>query len=200
MSISRFYYRFIQAWLQYTSTPMNKLLFLFHGVKVGRNFKSRGRIMIRDYTGGGIIIGNNVSVNSNINADPIGCDYKTIIYTHHGGRIVIGNNVGMSNTTLCAHELIEINDFATIGAGVKIYDTDFHPLEADARQTGNHGIKTKPVKLGKHVFIGAQSIILKGVTIGDGAVIGAGSVVTKDVPPYEIWAGNPAKYCRSLNR
>ncbi len=47
------------------------------------------------------------------------------------------------------------------------------------------------------VWIGAGATILKGVTLGRGAVIGAGAVVTKDVPPYEIWAGNPARKVRS---
>ena len=50
--------------------------------------------------------------------------------------------------------------------------------------------------IGNDVWIGSQCIIKGGVTIGDGAIIGMGSVVTKDVPPYEIWAGNPAKFIR----
>ncbi|WP_212635306.1 acyltransferase [Pseudozobellia thermophila] len=47
-------------------------------------------------------------------------------------------------------------------------------------------------------FIGAYSIILKGVTIGENAIVGAGSVVTKSVPDNQIWAGNPAKFIRSI--
>ena len=51
-------------------------------------------------------------------------------------------------------------------------------------------------KIGNDVWLGIRTIILVGVTIGDGAVIGAGSIVTKDVGPYEIWAGNPARFIR----
>ncbi len=51
-------------------------------------------------------------------------------------------------------------------------------------------------KIGSDVWIGIRSIVLGGITIGDGAVIGAGSVVTKDIGPYEIWAGNPARFIR----
>lgn len=51
----------------------------------------------------------------------------------------------------------------------------------------------KPVIIGNDVWIGTNVVILRGVTIGDGAVIGAGAVVTKDIPPYAIAVGNPAK-------
>jgi maltose O-acetyltransferase len=56
-----------------------------------------------------------------------------------------------------------------------------------------------PVRIGDDVWIGARAIILPGLTIGNGAIIGAGSVVTKDVPPYAICAGNPAKIIRYRN-
>lgn len=51
--------------------------------------------------------------------------------------------------------------------------------------------------IGNDVWIGDRSLIKAGVTVGDGAVIGMGSVVTKDIPPYQIWAGNPAKMIKS---
>jgi acetyltransferase-like isoleucine patch superfamily enzyme len=54
------------------------------------------------------------------------------------------------------------------------------------------GIKSSPVKIGDDVFIGANALILKGVTIGDRAIVGAGSVVARDAPEDEVWAGNPA--------
>jgi len=53
------------------------------------------------------------------------------------------------------------------------------------------------VKIGKKVFIGMNTAIVKPVTIGDGAIIGANSVVTKDIPPYTIWGGNPAKFIKN---
>ena len=58
--------------------------------------------------------------------------------------------------------------------------------------------KSTPV-IQDDVFIGANSIILKGVNIGCGAIIGASSVVTKNVGSYEVWAGNPAKHIRTLD-
>ncbi len=57
-------------------------------------------------------------------------------------------------------------------------------------------IQTPKTTIGADVWIGANAIILSGVSIGNGAVIGAGSVVTKNVGDYEIWAGNPARKIR----
>lgn len=64
-------------------------------------------------------------------------------------------------------------------------DTDYHSIDGKPY--------TVPVTIGNHVWIGCKSIILKGVNIGDGAIIAAGSVVTKDVPPFSLVAGSPAK-------
>lgn len=54
----------------------------------------------------------------------------------------------------------------------------------------------RDVKIGKNCFIGAQSIIMPGVTVGEQSIVAAGAVVTKDVPPHSIVAGNPAQIIR----
>lgn len=69
-------------------------------------------------------------------------------------------------------------------------------LETEADWAGRF-VETQ---IGNNVSIGSNATILGGIKIGDGALIGAGSVVTKDVPPGEIWAGNPAKKLRSKNK
>ncbi len=89
-----------------------------------------------------------------------------------------------------------------IGAGCKIYDTDFHPIDAEYRFGGrkdNQETKTKPIVIEDGVFIGGHSIILKGTHIGSNTVIGAGSVVSGEIPANQIWAGNPARFIRKLN-
>jgi acetyltransferase-like isoleucine patch superfamily enzyme len=58
----------------------------------------------------------------------------------------------------------------------------------------------KPVEIKNHAWIGARAIICPGVTIGEGAVVGAGAVVTKDVDPYTIVAGNPARFIKKRSR
>ena len=53
-----------------------------------------------------------------------------------------------------------------------------------------------PITIGNDVWVGRRVIILNGVSIGDGAVVGAGAIVTKDIPPYEVWGGVPAKFIK----
>ena len=62
------------------------------------------------------------------------------------------------------------------------------------RMTDWKTAQSAPIYIGNYAFIGARSIICKGVTIGEHAIIAAGSVVVKDIPADEIWGGNPAKF------
>lgn len=85
-----------------------------------------------------------------------------------------------------------------IGSGCLITTTDSHPIHWEARRLNTEPPASAPVIIEDDVFIGARSIVLKGVTIGQGAVIGAGSVVTKSIPPRVIAAGNPAKVIKTI--
>jgi acetyltransferase-like isoleucine patch superfamily enzyme len=60
------------------------------------------------------------------------------------------------------------------------------------------GVSTNPVTIGDDIWIGANAVILPGVTIGDHSVVAAGAVVTKDVPPHTLVAGVPAKIIKTL--
>ncbi len=72
----------------------------------------------------------------------------------------------------------------------------FNALFSEGAHITGHPSSKGDIVVGNDVWIGYQSCILSGVTIGNGAIIGAKSVVTKDVPPYAIVAGNPAKFIR----
>lgn len=149
---------------------------------------------------GKLLIGNGAHINSGKNANPIGGDTRTIFAISKGASLSIGDNTGISNVAIICQEKITIGNYVKIGGSVKIYDTDFHSLSADDRKYSKSDIpKTRPVSIGDHCFIGAHSIILKGVSIGRNSIIGAGSVVAKSIPSGEIWAGNPAKFIKKTN-
>ena len=79
-----------------------------------------------------------------------------------------------------------------IGANARIMDTDFHPIDPKTRRFGTQDVQTAPIVIGSNVLLGANSLVLKGVTIGDNVIIGAGSVIggnvwlTHAVPPGSI--------------
>lgn len=118
-----------------------------------------------------------------------------------GAQLAIGKHTGMTNVVIQCHQSITIGDYVNIGAGSMIFDTDFHSLDWHDRKDGTDIAKRKksPVIIKNLAFIGAHSIILKGVTIGEKSIIGAGSVVANDVPDGEIWAGNPARFIRKID-
>lgn len=150
-----------------------------------------GRLKI--YGHGKIVLGEGVTINSSASSNPIGGDCRTIFSIVPGAVLTIGNWVGISNSAIVCHNSITLGDDVVIGGNVKIYDTDFHRLSEGCRELDDRKAARKgAVVIRDRAFIGAHSIVLKGVTIGEGAVIGAGSVVTKDVPAGEVWAGNPA--------
>ncbi len=146
----------------------------------------------------GIRIGNFVSIRGEL------------LLFAHGGEIVIGDYCYIgAGTKIWSAKKISIGNRVLIAHNVNIFDNDTHPQNPNARHnhykeiiTSGHphhiNLNECEVTIHDDVWIGCQSIILKGITIGEGAIVGAGSVVTKDVPPYTIVAGNPAKIIREI--
>jgi len=89
---------------------------------------------------------------------------------------------------------IIIGDNVNIASEVMIWTQEHDP------DSPTHQTISKPVVIGDYAWIASRAIILPGVTIGEGAVIAAGAVVTKDVSPYAIVGGNPAKFIRERSR
>lgn len=168
-----------------------------HQVSFGKAITCRGCPLISNR--GQINLGDDVKINSGQGLNPIGGDSQVVLVTFPKAEIRIGNRVGLSNCTLVAWKKITIEDDVLLGGGCKIYDTDFHPVNYRGRVNKDKSLtKAIPVTIGKGAFIGAHSLILKGVTIGQKSIVGAGSVVAKNIPPGEVWAGNPAKFVRNL--
>lgn len=130
--------------------------------------------------------------------NPIGSNLQGAIYVENGASLAIGNDVGMSSTRMWIHDSIKIGNHVKIGGCVLITDTDAHPLDYLARRTSNEGTKSAPIEIEDDVWVGAHSIILKGVTIGARSIIGAGSVVTKSIPTDCVAAGNPCRVIKKL--
>ena len=138
-----------------------------------------------------------------------GCLIEGTLATHtHKSQIVIGNNVFIGNNSLLGSSCsIIVEDNVLISFDCLIQDSDNHSSISTERLTDTYDWKNgrqhrwdltpmKPIHIKKLAWIGAKSIILKGVTIGEGAIVAAGSVVTKDVAPYTIVGGNPAKFIK----
>lgn len=182
------------------------------GVKLNTSNRLVGRVriikkslLIRLLTktkNGELIIGNNFKCNNKIKSNSIGLIQPCIFnISSSNSKIVIGDNVGISGSTICATTSVTIGNNVLIGSGCLISDTDSHPIDWEDRlYDRNEKTRKEPIVIEDNVFIGARSIILKGVTIGEGAVVGAGSVVSKDVLPYTVVCGNPAKIVKTLNK
>lgn len=197
-------YKSIRKLNTIVSTFINNVYcyYLLKGNKVSYStFRSSGIPFVMVASGGKCSLGENFAMNNNIKGNPIGCYQKcTLVVSNKQAELSIGDNVGISQTAIVCHDKITIGDNVKIGGGVCIYDTDFHSLNPEIRKTteDTKNKVTSPVNIGDNVFIGAHSLILKGVTIGENSIVGAGSVVAKSIPSNEIWAGNPAKFIKML--
>lgn len=187
--------RLIRGLLKLPDRCVNAWVIRYRNIRHGKNLTINGRLKV--YGHGSIVIGENVTINSSASSNPIGGDERTIFSLVPQAKLTIGSQVGISNASIVCHQEVIIEDGVQIGGSVKIYDTNFHSLNQEERDGADMALAAKkPVRIRKNAFIGAHSIILKGVTVGQGSIVGAGSVVTKDIPDGEVWGGNPAKCIR----
>ena len=141
-------------------------------------------------------VGTNVSVGNNFT-----CDF--------GRNIYIGSNVSVNlNCTFIDCNRITIGNDVLIAPCVHL-TTSSHPVELIERLNPKWNPDSiefrwrtyaKPINIGNGCWIGANVVVLPGVTIGEGTVIGAGSVVTKNIPANVVAAGNPCRVIRRINQ
>jgi acetyltransferase-like isoleucine patch superfamily enzyme len=167
----------------------------------------RGRLVLRGMPrvqigeGASIIIGDNVTFNSQDRG------YHVNLYApmklmadRPGAQIIIGDNTRMSGTCIHAYKMVAIGRNCLIAGNTQIFDCSAHDLcFPDVEQRIHTPGSAKEILIEDNVWIGANSIVLPGVKIGFGSVIGAGSVVTKNIPPFALAGGNPARVIRDFS-
>lgn len=160
----------------------------------------RGRPFLQLDRGCDIRFGHNFRCNSGkiYSCDDHEC---SLIRVKNGGQLHIGDNSGMTNTSIQCYHSVTIGNYVNIGTGTRIFDTTWHSPRWNERMDpalDSANAQTAPIVIKDHAFIGANCLIMKGVTIGEKAIVSAGSVVVKSVPDNEIWGGNPARFIKRI--
>ncbi|CAJ2510224.1 Uu.00g061240.m01.CDS01 [Anthostomella pinea] len=128
--------------------------------------------------------------------DYVWCDSP--IKMDYGYNVKFGKNVYVnSNSCWIDTCLITVGDRTLIGPNCSFY-SGTHPTDPRVRNGTNGPEGGAPITIGEDCWFGGSVVVLPGVTIGRGCTIGAGSVVTKDIPPFMVAVGNPAKVLRPV--
>lgn len=180
----------------------NRWLFRRKGIVYGEKMIAYNNIYLTGKRGK-ITIGDDFYLTSGDGINPICSNIRACIHTELPTTVItIGNHVGLSSPSIWIRESLTIGDHVRIGGNCLIMDTDTHQIDYLARRRGRGDktsiIKSAPINIEDDVWIGANCIILKGVTIGARSIIGAGSVVTKSIPADSIAAGNPCRVIRKI--
>lgn len=145
-----------------------------------------GQLILRETNGGKIILHGDYPQYHD-------SSYGDSLIDADGGILEIGNDVAFGVwMVVSAQNHIKIGDSSIFAERVSIRDQN-HRYDLMDRHIKHQGFTTAPIIIGNGVWVACNCVITAGVTIGDGAIIGANSVVTKDIPPYAIAVGSPAK-------
>ena len=112
------------------------------------------------------------------------------------GDVMIGDHtrIGLNNTIIGP---VEIGSHVNLAQGITVTALN-HNFDDTEKRIDEQGVSTNPVTIEDDVWVGANAVILPGVTIGNHCVVAAGAVVTKDVPPHSLVAGVPAKVIKQI--
>jgi acetyltransferase-like isoleucine patch superfamily enzyme len=133
------------------------------------------------------------------------------LYINPAGRVRFGAFAMMAGGALFCDAAIEIGAYCLVAWNVLIMDSTIVSMDVEERRAQLEAAAfhrsrwlgparlSRPVRIGRNVWISFSACILPGVTIGDHSIVGARAVVRDDVPPYSVVAGNPARVVRSLD-
>jgi len=119
---------------------------------------------------------------------------QTILFTAKNAILEVGENSRINGSHISVSNKLVIGKNVRIAPYCIIIDSDFHKVDD---HFSNEGV-SKPIIIEDDAWITMHCMIMKGVTIGKGAVVASGAVVTKDVPPYTVVAGVPAKIIKKI--
>ena len=137
---------------------------------------------------GEITVGDRVTVHSFLS--------RVQLSAGPGARLTVGDDTYVNNgAVLSARQSVTVGARCQIASGVILMDADFHAVGALSAPG-----KAAPIVIEDDVWLATRAVVLKGVTVGRGSVVATGAVVTKDVPPYTLVAGVPARPIRTLPR
>ena len=159
----------------------------------GKNIVIGDCVQINALSKRGIILGNNVSILSGTTIECTG------VLRDLGEGLLVGSNVGIGqNCFIQVRGMVEIEDNVIFGPNVSIFSENhnFLNIGVPIRVQGETRIG---VKIESGVWLGSRAIIMDGVTIGRNSVVAAGSVVTKNVPPFTLVGGVPAKILKHIH-
>lgn len=164
-----------------------------HKIEVGRTLQIGDNVEINGLSKYGIKIGNNVSIHKNTIIECTG------VISNLGEGLIIGDNVGIAqNCFIQVRGKVIIGNNVILGPGVSIFSEN-HNFSCKNKFINEQGVSRKGIVIEDGVWIASGSIILDGVIIGNNSIIAAGSIVNKDVPPYAIVGGVPAKIIKYRN-
>lgn len=120
------------------------------------------------------------------------------LFAHQGRGLKIGEMVGIGHNSIISAAdggKVRIGDNSMLGPNVVVVaaDHEFARTDVPMRFQGHVG---RDIEIGGDVWIGANCVVVGGVSIGDGSIVAAGAVVTKDIPSRQIWGGVPARFIR----
>jgi acetyltransferase-like isoleucine patch superfamily enzyme len=162
-----------------------------HKITAGKTLTIGDYVEINALSKQGVSLGNNVTILKNTIIECTG------VIRELGEGLSIGDNVGISqNCFIQVRGKIEIGSHVIFGPGVSLFSEN-HNFDNIEEYIINQGATRKGVSIQDGVWIGAGATILDGVTIGENAIIAAGSVVNKDIPPFSIAGGVPAKVIKN---
>lgn len=154
----------------------------------------KGRPLIDIKKGSSLYVGDGVTFNSRNKGYHINMHSPVKLFADRpGAKIQIGDKTRIHGSCIHAYQSVVIGKNCLIAANCQIFDGNGHDIsfpDVDSR-IDTKG-ESKSIMIEDSVWVGANSIVLPGVTIGRGSVISANSVVTKDIPPMVVAGGNPA--------